>query len=200
MSNTINTGNIEFLSPNQVLLTQAIKVAGGKIQLEFAEVITDNTNLNPLALFNKSDDRFSGGRARRAWLTAEPSDAGQLLGIKLDDSQPWKLGDNNKMVLPLNILNPVANIGGVEYNLRVEIVETTTPTQWQMENIERAAKRRGANGDFITHQGKYIFVNSRIAFNKANHVFLTPDERTVDSNHLVNQSLAVDFSSGEILS
>ena len=200
MSNNINTGNIEFLNPNEVILTQAIKVAGGKIQLEFAEIISDNSNLNPLSLFNKSDDRFSGGRARRAWLTAEPTDASQILGVSLDESQPWKLGDNNKMVLPLNILNPVANIGGVEYKLRVEIVETTTPTQWQMENMERAAKRRGANGDFITHQGKYIFVNSRIAFNQAKHVFLTADERTVDANHLVNQTLSVDFSSGEILS
>jgi len=199
MNNVINSGNIDQLTVGEVLLVQAIKVAGNKIQLEFAEVLNEAQNLNPLSIFNKSDDRFSGGRARRAWLTAEPSDAGMLLGLNFGEDAGWVLNENNKQVVKLNVLNPMVNIGGTEHQIKVEIVETTTPTEWQAANIERSAKRRGALGDFITHQGKYIFVNSRVAFNKANHVFLQADG-TLDANHLLNARLGVDLSTGEIFS
>ena len=36
------------------------------------------------------------------------------------------------------------------------IYETTTPNKWQEANLETAAKRRGRDGDYITHNGDYV--------------------------------------------
>jgi hypothetical protein len=75
----------------------------------------------------------------------------------------------------LNILNPVAIVNGEEIPLKVEVAETTQPTEYQLNNIETSAKRRGKDGAYCTHQGLYIFANTRMAFHKANHVFLAMD-------------------------
>ncbi len=72
MKNTINSGSLDMIQENQTILLSARKVNGGKIQLEFAELIkTTATSVNPLSLFNKSDERFStGNKARRGWLSS----------------------------------------------------------------------------------------------------------------------------------
>lgn len=174
--NITNSGSLEGLKPGQTLLLHARKVNGGKIQLEFAEIINNGNAANPLAMFNKSDDRFSSGKARRAWLTAEPKDASANLGIDISDTNPdWTVDQMGREILPLNVLNPVAIVGDEQIPLKVEIVETVEPTEWQAQNLDTAAKRRGADGSYITHKGMYIFANTRIAFNKANHVFLEAD-------------------------
>ena len=189
MQNALNTGNLQTLTAGNSLLVQARQVAGGKIQLEMAEVLNlNNTSGNPLAIFNKSDDRFSQGGARRAWLTAEAEDASKLLGVDL--TQGWVTDDMGRTVLPLNILNPKVTIGDNTHTLRVEVVETTTPTEWQAANIETSAKRAGRDGAYITHQGKYIFSNTRVCFDKANHILLQSDARQA----------AVDVNTGEIMS
>jgi hypothetical protein len=114
MNNTINTGSLQGLQVGQTLLLQARKVSGGKIQLEFAEIVQSRSNtVNPLALFNKSDDRFSQAGARRAWLTAEQKDASAYLGIDLSDSNPsWRVDDMGRETLLLNISNPTIEING----------------------------------------------------------------------------------------
>ena len=177
MKNTINSGSLQGLQAGQTLLLQARKVNGGKIQLEFAEIVKTQSNAaNPLALFNKSDDRFSQGNgARRAWLTAEAKDASIYLNINLMDDADWDVDQMGREILPLNIINPIAVINGEAFPLKVQVEETVTPTEWQASNIETAAKRRGKDGDFITHKGMYIFANTRVVFNKANHDFLEPD-------------------------
>lgn len=178
MSNTLNSGSLAGLSMNQTLLVQARKVNGQKLQLEFAEVLQkeSSTGINPLALFNQGDDRFSQGGARRAWLTVEPAAASKFLGLDLTDSNPsWTIDPMGREILPLNILNPVAIVNEEEIPLKVEVVETTQPTEYQLNNIETSAKRRGKDGAYCTHQGLYIFANTRMAFHKANHVFLAMD-------------------------
>jgi len=179
--NTLNSGSLQGLQMNQTLMVSARKVAGSKIQLEFAEVIEKSSgSVNPLALFNKSDSRFSSGGARRAWMTVEPSDASALLGLDLTDSNPgWTKDVLGREVLPLNVLNPQVLIGDELIDLKVEVVETTEPTDWQEANKDTAAKRRGKDGDFCYHNGKEIYANTRIAFNKANHVFLAMDDAKV---------------------
>ena len=201
MNNTINSGSLQGLQVGQTLLLSARKVAGNKVQLEFAEVLKSGSNaVNPLALFNKSDDRFSQGGARRAWLTAEPKDAGQYLGIDISDANPnWTVDAMGREILPLNIINPIAVIEGESIPLRVEVVETVTPTEWQAANIDTSAKRRGKDGAFITHKGMYIFANTRVAFNKANHVFLEADA-TAATTQTSGIPANVDFSTGEIFS
>ena len=197
MKNTINSGSLEMIQENQTILLSARKVNGGKIQLEFAELIkTTATSVNPLSLFNKSDERFStGNKARRAWLTAQASDASAILGLDLSDNGKWSVDGMGREVLELNILNPVATINGTEHKLCLEIVETIEPTEWQASNLQTSAKRRGKDGAFITHKGMYIFANTRIVFDKANHVMLEPDA-TVKSTQ--GFPAGVDVTTGEL--
>lgn len=175
--NVIGSGSLETLQPGDVLLVEARKVAGGKIQLEFAEIIvTADATPNVLAIFNQSDERFSGAGARRAWLTAEPKDAGANLGLDLSDAnENWTTNAKGQEVLQLNVLAPKAIVGSNTFDMKVEVAETVVPSAYQALNIETAAKRKGKDGEFILHNGQHIFANTRIAFNKANHVFLTAD-------------------------
>ena len=82
-------------------------------------------------------------------------------------------------MMDLDILNPEFN--GTRF--RVQITETTEPTEWQAENVERAAKRAGKDGDYITHEGDYIFSNSDIVLlpegQDTNHTWLTADSQKV---------------------
>jgi hypothetical protein len=199
MANTINSGSLQGLQVGQTLLVSARKVAGNKVQLEFAEIVKSQSNaVNPLALFNQSDDRFSQGGARRAWLTAEPKDAGQYLGIDLTETNPnWTVDAMGREIISLNILNPMASIQGELIPLKVEVIETVTPTDWQAANLDTSAKRRGKDGAFITHKGMYIFANTRIAFHKANNVFLEADA-TATTTQSSGIPAGVDFSTGEI--
>ena len=177
-TNTLNSGSLQGLQMNETLLVSARKVAGQKVQLEFAEILQKEStqSANPLAIFNKSDERFSQtGKARRAWMTVQPQDASSIVGIDLSDSAAWTVNNLGQEVLMLNVLNPVAIVNGEALALKVEVVETTTPTEYQLDNIETSAKRRGKDGSFCTHKGNYIFANTRIAFNKANHVMLEMD-------------------------
>ena len=200
MKNTINSGSLQGLQAGQTLLLQARKVNGGKIQLEFAEIVKQQSAAaNPLALFNKSDDRFSQGGARRAWLTAEAKDASTYLGIDLTDNADWEVDQMGREILPLNIINPFAVIQGMSYDLKVQVVETVTPTDWQASNIEVSAKRRGKDGDYITHKGMYIFANTSVVFNKANHVFLEADAaKSSASSGIPAGTGSFDLSTGEI--
>lgn len=175
--NTLNSGSLQGLQMGQTLMVSARKVAGNKIQMELAEVLEkESAAVNPLAIFNGSDSRFSQGGARRAWLTAEPKDASKYLGIDVTDSNSnWRVDATGRELLDLNILNPVAIISGQSFALKVQVTETTVPTEYQENNLETAAKRKGKDGDFITHKGMYIFANTSVVFNKANHVFLESD-------------------------
>lgn len=199
MANTINSGSLQGLQAGQTLLVSARKVAGNKVQLEFAEIVRTQSNaVNPLSLFNKSDDRFSQGGARRAWLTAEPKDASVYLAIDITDTNTnWTVDAMGREVLALNILNPVANIEGEQIPLKVEVIETVTPSEYQAANLDTAAKRRGKDGAFITHKGMYIFANTRIAFHKATHVFLEADAPTT-TTQMSGIPAGVDLSTGEI--
>lgn len=197
MKNTINSGSLDMIQENQTLLLSARKVSGNKIQLEFAELIrTSTASVNPLGLFNKSDDRFNtGNKARRAWLTAEAKDASVILGLDLSDSANWSVDGMGREVLELNVLNPVATINGTDHQLKIEIVETIEPTDWQAQNLQTSAKRRGKDGAFITHKGMYIFANTRIVFDKANHVMLEPDAAVKATSGI---PAGVDVNTGEL--
>lgn len=144
--------------------------------MELAEKIATSQTINPLSIFNKSDSRFSSGGARRAWLTAEPSDATEYLGIDVStEAQGWMVDEMGRTILPLNVKNPAITIGDSTHTLRVEVEETTEPNEWQAANLETAAKRAGAGGAFIMHNGKYVFSNTRVAFDEPKHTFLQAD-------------------------
>ena len=182
-TNTLNSGSLQGLQMGQTLLVSARKVAGQKVQLEYAEVLEKESTpaVNLIALFNASDSRFTvGSKARRAWITVQPADAGKLLGIDLsDENDGWYTNQLGQEMLDLNILNPVATFGGVSSRLRVQIVETITPSEWQKANISTDAKRKGKDGAFITHNGFYIFTNATVVLNEPKHVFLEADSTSV---------------------
>lgn len=191
MVNQLNTGNLNTLKFGQTLLVNARKVANGKIQLEFAEVVQQNDNVNVLQAFNASDARFQT-KARRAWQTAEPKDAVAILGIEAIGDMTKYSADGK---LELNVLNPTMN----GQRLRVQVTETTEPrNQWEADNVERVAKRRGAEGDFILHNSLHIFTRMDIVLNEANHTFLQPDPA---SNTVVSSVFGeVNTATGEIQS
>ena len=207
MENQLNSGSLDNLVPGQCLLVGARKVKNGKIQLEWAEkIVSGNARaFSALQLLNASDERFSSG-ARRAWFPTESIDVEKHLGIDLSDSnEAWYIttntAGNDVEIMDLNILNPYTEIEGTKYYFRMQITETTEPTEWQKENIETSAKRAGKEGDFITHNGDYIFSNSSVILlnpedeeDEITHSFLKPDPRTVSLEE-VKEDIEEEFES-----
>ena len=182
--NQLNSGSLETLKPGQTLLASARSVSGGKIQLEFAEVISNGRAQNILGILNSSDDRFSAN-ARRAWVTAEPMDAEKQFGVNFGPKADWEATDKGEF-LYLNILNPT--IDGTR--CRVLISETTEATEWQLDNRNKAAKRKGKDGDFITHEGNYIFSNTSVVLSDTapSHTILTPDNTTLKAEGITAET------------
>lgn len=190
MANTMNSGNVDSLKAGQTLLVNARKVNNNKLHLEFAEIINATTRpTSALGLLNKSDERFSSS-ARRCWMTAEPADAAEVFGINLGADAPWEMTPKGE-VLELNILNP--EYSGVRF--RVIVQETTEPTEWQAENLSKAAKRKGKDGGYITHNGDYIFSNTDVIQTNDDtntmHAWLQPDSQTLEA--------AVNVETGELV-
>lgn len=50
--------------------------------------------------------------------------------------------------------------------LKVRVRETTVLVIGKVENLEKAAKRKGKDGAFIMHNGEHIFSNCEIALIK----------------------------------
>ena len=193
MKNQLNSGSLDTLKAGNTLLVEAKQVNGGKIQIEFVEIIQTgdkNTGINLLGLLNKSDDRFSSN-ARRAWMVGEAVDISESFGIDVGPGASWYAKDNTEF-LELNILNPVVQ----GYKCKIVVTETTTPTEWQADNIETKAKRKGKGGDYITHDGNYIFSNtSAILTNedtKDMHVFLAPDSVGIESKE--GKAVSTEFN------
>lgn len=179
MDNQLNSGRLDTLKLGQTLLLSARKVRNGKLQLEFAEVLTVSEGpKTALSRFNRSDSRF-GSRARRAWVITEMSDISADLGVDFsDNNEGWEMTPKGE-VLELNMLNPVVD----GERIRIMVSETVTPNEYQAENIETSAKRRGKGGDFILHDGEYIFSNTLVVITNETitHTLLEADATEVKS-------------------
>jgi hypothetical protein len=164
--------NTQDLKPGQCMIVSAKKVGGNKVQLMFAEKIT-NPNLRPtsiVGLLNKSDERFTTeDKPRYAWHSGEVADIKAALGI--DCSSLANEGD----VMEINALNPA--IDGVP--LHIQITETTKGDDYDVANFQTRAKRAGKDGDFILSEGgAYIYVKSDVVSGAARHVFLENTKRS----------------------
>ena len=178
MENTKNSGSLDTLNLKDTLLVSARKINGGKLSLEFAEIIKSGDRaVSALTLLNASDSRFSG-KPRRSWVSAEPVDAAQLFNINFGDDGEWIMTERGEM-MELNILNPSYN--GERF--RLQINETVQGTQYQLDNIETSAKRRGKDGEFITHDGNYVFSNTEVVMvsknEDVNHTYLETDSQNI---------------------
>lgn len=161
---------VENLEAGEMLITEVKMVNGGKVQLEFAQmVVLPNANKSILGLLNASDERFnSQPRARRAWLSGMPSDIEKVFNIKLDGLV--NVGD----VQALNILNP--ELGGQRLNIQFK--ERTDGTDYEMQNLETSAKRAGKDGDYIyTADGAYIFTDATVVTGEPKHFFFENTRR-----------------------
>ena len=195
MANLLHSGDLNTLKLGQTLLTRFRKIEGGFVQMELAEVKEGSRGLSAAFVFNQSDNRFSRNSARRAWQPATPSDVESALGISVGDDQAWEMDDMGNEILNVSILNPVASFEGQEFPLRVQIVETTEPTEWQRANINSTAKRKGRDGEFILHNGEYIFTRSSIVFNEPVDMYLDADTAPVQKPTIQK----VDVATGEIV-
>ena len=203
MQNKINSGSLDTLKPGQCLLVNCRPTTtGDKMYLEFAEQMTaspSRMSLSAVATLNSDDPRFQQ-KPRRSWTTATPKRMMELFGVDVSDKNPnWTkgmVGDREVDILPLNILNPYH--AELDKYFRIQIRETVDPTEWQAENVERAAKRRGVDGDFITHKSFYIFSNPTVVLAEEDeaieHITLEPD--AVEPNK--NSKATVDTDTGEI--
>jgi len=178
MGNTTNSGSLDTLNLKDTLLVSARKINNCKLSLEFAEIIKSGDKaVSALTLLNASDARFSG-KPRRAWVTAEPVDAARLFDVNFGDDGEWIMTERGEM-MELNILNPSYN--GDRF--RLQINETTQGTQYQLDNIESSAKRRGKDGEFITNDGNYVFSNTEVVMinnnDEVNHTYLESDSQII---------------------
>ena len=142
-------------------------------------------------MFNADDERFQR-KSRKAWLTAEMSNAEQLLGVDMSNLE-FSPNEYGKPAAVLNILNPVIN----GERMRVQITETVVPqSEYDVNNVDTRAKRRGKDGDFILHKGQYIFTINEIVLGEPSHTFLESDRVEEFSGIPAN----VDVNTGEIFS
>lgn len=195
MANLLHSGDLNTLKLGQTLLTRFRKIEGGFVQMELAEVKEGSRGLSAAFVFNQSDNRFSRNSARRAWQPATPSDIEKTLGISVGDAEGWEMDDMGNEILTVNVLNPVASFEGQDFPLRVQIIETTEPTEWQRANLNTSAKRKGKDGDYILHKGDYIFTRSSIVFNNPSDLYLEADTAPVQTSTVEK----VDVATGEIL-
>lgn len=174
----------EDLKKGQVLLVSARGVKNGKVQLMFAEKITNpHLRLGSIAgVLNKSDDRFSNTeqKPRYAWETGMPADIEAALGIEVS-------GLAEGQIKELNILNP--EIKGAK--LHIQITETTEGDDYDFANLDTSAKRAGKDGDFImTKDGDYIFVNADVVPGEAKHRFFQDTVRASEGASATDSDVA----------
>lgn len=165
---------VENLEGRDLMIVEARKINGGKIQLTFAQKVA-NPTIRPTSiagLLNKSDERFEqSSGVRYAWMAGTPQDIKELLGIETSDL----VNVNDKK--QLDILNP--EIDGIKLN--IQLTETTQGSEYQEANFETAAKRAGKDGDFIlSSKGEYIFTNATVVAGEPKHVFITNTVRSKD--------------------
>lgn len=160
----------ETLKLADTILFSFKRVGNHKIMVEVGERVVNTTRA--IVMLNQSDERNTPG-IRRAFFPAEPADL--LMGLGIDvETLDFKLNDNFEEVAVLNYLNPLYKGA----RIRVLVTETTLPTKLEhVTHPEKHAKRKGRNGDFIHHNGEYIFslTEAIITNNEPAHVFLKSD-------------------------
>ena len=143
-----------------IVLESAKGVKGGKIQLCFSQIVDlGKAPANLLGMLNESDDRFNQQKPRYAWLAGEVADIKKHFGLDLD------LAEGEEITI--GMINPKVN--GDERSLNIQITETTEGSDYDVANFETRAKRAGKDGDFIMHDGKYIYVRTSVVVGEPKH-------------------------------
>lgn len=183
---------IEGLAKGDSLLVSARRTNNeSKFQLEFAERIPQK-GINTAAIFNASDDRFNlQPKPRRAWQGVEAAEMEKYFGISPDQFTDENMvevakkstGESVKVLL-IGKKNPIINVDGTDYIPRVRIVESTTPTEYQMENLADSVKKTKSDGQYLLANGKPIF--SRATIQLVEKSKSSADHITVQHTELVD--------------
>ena len=150
-----------------------------KYQFELVEVSPPDPS-NALAVFNSSDPMFNSRSLRYAWMTTTKEDFEALTGIEIKDESTFvnyeRMSNGPLKVQPLNVLNP--RVGDLP--LRIQIMESVTPTPWQADNMERSVKLQpesnGNPGGYLFKEGLPIFRTTTVVLGSPQHVLIAHDE------------------------
>jgi hypothetical protein len=168
---------------NKIVLESAKGVKNGKVTLTFSQVVETGKQVTSLtSLLNSSDERFNQQKPRYAWLTVMPADVEKFFGINVNLAEGEEL--------QLDMVDP--RIIGDDRPLNIRIIETTKGTDYDVANFETRAKRAGKDGDFILHNGMYIYVKTDVVPGDPKHVMFTETTRQP-----VNPSSAIADALGE---
>ena len=191
MDNQLNSGSLSTLKEGQTILINGKKIKGDKIKLEFGEIINSGGETRVTSILgelNFDDERFTNSGVRRSWMSGTVEGINKVLGIRLDTTSNWYMTEKGEMV-DLDILNPVHTDGT---RLRMLVTETTEPTNYQRDNVDTTCKRKGKDGDYITHQGSNVWSNTTIVKtdDDVEHTWLVSDSvsqlETVQEDELVS--------------
>ncbi len=157
----------------EVKLIGAKAVKGGKIQLNFAEIVVNPTKRpNLLGMLNASDDRFNAAKPRQAWSTAGVEEVKAYFGVDCSG-----LAEGEEM--ELNIANPA--MGG--YPIHLEVLETTEASEYDLDtdkegnlNVLKSAKqytdKEGVTKYITTEDGSPIFSRITPQLGEVKHTFI----------------------------
>jgi hypothetical protein len=164
------------------ILTTVTAVAGGKFQIEIAEVIRP---ASVAALLNEGDDRFTQGKPRRAWQAASAESLMNHFGIDVT-------GMNEKDTKEVNITNPSINGQVLRVQVR-EFTETevlanraaaekngnkTESFDYLLNNKQKRAKSITTGEDekrYLVKNGELIYSTTQIALEEAKHKLVSHD-------------------------
>jgi len=178
MANQLNSGSLDTLKVDDVILTHVERTANGGYRAEFVEHINrgGTGSDDVLAMMNASDPRFQRGSKTYTWVPATITDVETLLnidGLDIENSEFVSITSKAgkvRQVVPLNILNPEFNGN----KLRVEITETTTPTDWQKANGV-GHKVNPATNEILLKDGQKIYRNTKMTIKEPVHTFVQHD-------------------------
>lgn len=148
-----------------------------KVQMIIGERIElPNRSDDVLAEMNASDDRFSKRGVRYHWLTSELEDIKRVFGDEYYTNAVDAKA--NETLVAYHVENPTMS----GKPLRIQIIESNQPrNQWDIDNLERSAKRAGAEGEYLLANGMPIFSRTKVVKSDTDPVHeLLAYEETVD--------------------
>ena len=158
-----------------IVLESAKGVKGGKVQLTFSQIVeTGKAPTSILGLLNESAERFNQQKPRLSWMTAQPTDVNKYFGI---DVSSLNEGDE----LEIGLVDP--RMAGIDLPLNIQITETTEGNDYDVKNFNTRAKRAGKDGDFILHNGMYIYVRTTVVPGEPKHkIFENTTRQEIDNS------------------
>jgi hypothetical protein len=159
---------METSNRNIVTLKSVKAINGGKVSLEFTQIVNQsNASASLTSLLNADDERFNQSKPRHAWLAVSPALVKEHFGIDCSD---LKVGE----ILEIDQEEPTIN-GQL---LNIQLTETVKGSEYDNANVDKAAKRAGKDGDFIlTAKGEFIFTRVDVVAGPAKHVKITETMR-----------------------